>query len=237
MTGTSDDFVNWTKPTLLNYGDAPNEHLYTNTVQRYERSPQLLIGFPTRYLPKEASRVEPVFMASRDGVHFKRWSTAVIPEDAPQDRSGNRSNYMTWGMVQLPGNDDELSVYATEAYYTGSDSRVRRFTYRVDGFVSAQGGSQGGSLTTKPIRFRGKQLEINFTTHGKRGHVRVELQDASGKTIPGFAATNSSPLSGDSTARIVQWNTKAKLPKLAGKTIRIKFEVKDGDLYSYRFRD
>lgn len=236
MTGTSDDFVNWTKPELLSYGDAPNDHLYTNAVQRYERAPHLLIGFPTRYLPKEGQRVEPVFMASRDGTTFKRWPDAVIPEDAPQDRSGNRSNYMTWGMVQLPGNDREYSVYATEAYYTGPDSRVRRFTYRVDGFVSATGGSQGGTLTTKPIQFRGSQLEINFATQGK-GQVRVELQTADGKAIPGFTLNNCSPLTGDATARKVQWNTKAVLPSWAGKPIRVKFEVTDGELYSYRFHE
>lgn len=236
MTGTSDDFVNWTNPQLLNYGDAPPEHLYTNAVQRYERAPHLLIGFPTRYLPKEGQRVEPVFMASRDGLNFKRWPQAVVPEDAPEDRSGNRSNYMTWGMVQLPGNDREYSVYATEAYYTGPDSRVRRFKYRVDGFVSATGGSKGGSLTTKPIRFQGKQLEVNFVTRGQ-GQVRVELQDADGKAISGFAAQDCSPLTGDATAQAVRWNTKAELASLAGKTIRIRFEVSAGDLYSYRFHD
>ncbi|HJN10812.1 MAG TPA: hypothetical protein QF564_19150 [Pirellulaceae bacterium] len=236
MTGTSDDFVNWTNPKLLDYGDAPNEHLYTNAVQRYERAPHMLIGFPTRYLPRQASRVEPVFMASRDGLNFKRWPAAVVPEDAPEDRSGNRSNYMTWGMVQLPGNDREFSVYATEAYYTGPDSRVRRFTYRVDGFVSAKGGPQGGSLTTKPIRFRGKQLEVNFATHGK-GQVRVELQDANGKVIPGFEATKCLPLTGDATAQTVQWNTKAVLASWSDEAIRIKFKVTDGDLYSYRFHE
>ena len=55
---------------------------------------------------------------------------------------------MTWGMVQLPGNNREYSVYATEAYYTGPDSRVRRFVYRVDGFVSATADSSGGRLLT-----------------------------------------------------------------------------------------
>ena len=72
-------------------------------------------------------------MTSRDGLHFNRWSEAVIPEDAPEDRKGNRSNYMTWGLLQLPGNDGEYSLYATEAYYTGPNSRVRRFTYPRDG--------------------------------------------------------------------------------------------------------
>ncbi|MBI2477731.1 MAG: hypothetical protein HYV60_03510, partial [Planctomycetia bacterium] len=153
MTGTSSDYVNWTEPVLLNYGDAPNQHLYTNAVQPYDRAPHILLGFPTRYLPAEGQRVEPTFMASHDGLNFKRWLDPVIPEDAPQDRGGNRSNYMTWGLVQLPGNDKEYSVYATEAYYTGPDSRVRRFTYRVDGFVSLRGGGQGGSLVTKPLVF------------------------------------------------------------------------------------
>ena len=98
------------------------------------------------------------------------------------------------------------------------------------------GGPRGGSLTTKPIQFRGKQLEVNFATHGK-GQVRVELQDADGKAIPGLAANNCAPLIGDATAQSVQWNTKRQLASLAGKTIRIKFEVTDGDLYSYRFHE
>ncbi|MCZ6852869.1 MAG: hypothetical protein O7G86_03015, partial [Gammaproteobacteria bacterium] len=97
MTGTSTDFVNWSEPVLLEFPGAANEHLYTNAVQAYERAPHMLIGFPTRYLPKQESRVEPVFMSSRDGLSFHRWSDAVIPENAPEDRGGNRSNYMTWG--------------------------------------------------------------------------------------------------------------------------------------------
>ena len=54
--GTSDDFVNWTTPTLLEDGNAPTAHLYPNAVQRYERAPHMLIGFPTRFLPKQAHR-------------------------------------------------------------------------------------------------------------------------------------------------------------------------------------
>ena len=100
MMGTSKDFLHWSEPVLLDYGDAPNEHLYTNAVQPYDRAPHILLGFPTRYLPKEASRVEPVLMTSRDGKNFHRWPTAVVPEGAPEDRSGNRSNYMTWGTGQ-----------------------------------------------------------------------------------------------------------------------------------------
>ena len=234
MTGTSTDFVNWSKLVLLDYGDAPKEHLYTNAVRYYERAPHILIGFPTRYLPNKGSRVEPTFMASRDGWHFHRWFEAVIPEDAPEARGGNRSNYMTWGLVQLPGNDREYSVYATEAYYTGPNSRVRRFTYRVDGFVSARGGTDRGELITKPLVFSGKQLEINFVTR-PGGSVRVELQ-TEGKAVKGLSLADCQSLSGNEIAQIVSWK-QAGVGSLAGKPVRLRFELKNADLYSFRFKE
>ena len=120
MTGTSSDFVNWTDPVLLEYPGSLNDHLYTNAVQPYARAPHILLGFPTRYLPEEGSRVEPVLMASHDGRSFHRWPKAVILKDAPQDRGGNRSNYMTWGILSLPGKRKELAMYASEAYYVRS---------------------------------------------------------------------------------------------------------------------
>lgn len=233
MTGTSSDYVNWTEPVLLNYGDGPNQHLYTNAVQPYDRAPHILLGFPTRYLPAEGQRVEPTLMASHDGSNFKRWLDPIIPEDAPEDRDGNRSNYMTWGLVQLPGNDREYSVYATEAYYTGPDSRVRRFTYRVDGFVSLRGARPGDALVTKPLVFAGDQLLLNFATHNG-GSVRVELQDADGKAIDGFTNADCKPLVGDSIKQAVVWNA-GKLSDLAGKPVRVRFEVNNADVYSFKF--
>jgi hypothetical protein len=218
---------------LLNYGDAPNQHLYTNAVQPYDRAPHILLGFPTRYLPKEGQRVEPTIMASHDGLNFKRWLEPVIPENAPKDRGGNRSNYMTWGLVKLPGKDQELSVYATEAYYTGPDSRVRRFTYRTDGFVSLRGGPDSGSLITKPLRFAGDQLQIVVTTL-KRGSVRVELQSSDGKPIEGFSLSDCQPLAGGGIAKHVSWKG-GDLGKLAGQAIRIRFVVHGAELYSFRF--
>jgi hypothetical protein len=233
MTGTSSDYVNWTAPVLLNYGDAPNQHLYTNAVQPYDRAPHILLGFPTRYLPAEGQRVEPTFMASHDGLNFKRWLDPVIPEDAPEDRDGNRSNYMTWGLVQLPGNEKEYSVYATEAYYTGPDSRVRRFTYRVDGFVSLRGTGQGGSLVTKPLVFEGDELQLNVATQDG-GSVRVELQNTAGKPLDGFALSDCQPLQGDSIEQAVVWSG-GKLSSLAGKPVRVRFEVNNADIYSFKF--
>ena len=173
-------------------------------------------------------------MASRDGLHFKRWPEPVIPETAPKDRRGNRSNYMTWGLVQLPGNQREYSVYATEAYYTGPDSRVRRFSYRVDGFVSAHARETKGHLTTRPLTFQGNALELNLVT-ADTGSITVEIQDLQGNPIPGFSLADCEQCQGDSIARQVTWKNASPLHTLAGRPVKLKFSIHNGDLYSYKF--
>jgi hypothetical protein len=233
MTCTSEDFVHWTEPVYLEYGDAPNQHLYTNAVMPYLRAPHIKIGFPTRFLPDQGGRVEPIFMISRDGLVFKRWNEAVISEDAPEDRGGNRSNYMARGLLQLPNNDRELSVYATEAYYTGPDSRIRRFSYRLDGFVSVHGEAGGGRLLTRPLIFQGDKLQLNFTT-AEKGSLRVEVQRVDGTPIDGLALSDCQLLAGDEIAGAVRWR-KATLDGLAGRPVRLLFELKQADLYSLRF--
>lgn len=232
MVSTSTDFLHWTEPVFLEYGKSPPEHLYTNAIQRYFRAPQLFLGFPTRFQPKH-EQVEPILMSSRDGRNFKRWGEPLIPITAPQDRDGNRSNYMTWGLLQLPGQDRELSVYATEAYYAGPASRVRRFTFRTDGFVSLQGKGAGAEMVTRPLRFAGKQLVLNYTT-APQGSVRVEIQNGAGEPIERFALTDCQPLTGDEIDRAVSWG-RSDISRLAGQTVRLRFALDNADLYTLQF--
>lgn len=230
-TATSKDFLVWENQADLRYVDSPAEHLYTNAILPYARAPHLSIGFPTRFQPKH-QQVEPVFMSSRDGVLFKRWPEPLIPITAPKDRDGNRSNYMAWGLLQLPGQGRELSVYATEAYYTGSGSRVRRFVFRTDGFVSVRADATGGTLLTKPFTFDGARLTLNIAS---KGATRVEVQDAGGKALPGFTLADASPIIGDSIEHTVMWKSGSELRKLAGRPVRLKFELKDADVFAMKF--
>ncbi|WP_395751551.1 hypothetical protein [Prosthecobacter sp.] len=225
-TATSKDFLHWENQKDLAYGkDAPEVQLYTNAVRPYARAPQLMFGFPTRYQPKH-SQVEPVFMSSRDGVNFKRWEEPLIPITAPKDRDWNRSNYMTCGVLQLPGRERELSVYASEAYYQGPGSRIRRFTFRVDGCVSVS--AKDGVVVTKPLTFDGSKLVLNLIS---RGETRVEVLDVEGKVIPGFAAGDCKPIQGDHINHEVVW----KGGSLAGKKVWLRFELKDADLFALQF--
>lgn len=240
MTCVSDDFVNWSEPVPIKYGDAPDEHLYTNAIQPYDRAPHILIGFPTRYQPK-GSRVAPLLMTSRDRLNFKRWEEPVVPESAPKDRGGNRSNYMTWGILRLPGRPGELSVYATEAYYEGPNSRVRRFAYRNDGFASMSAGEDGGVLTTKPLRFGSStngqlSVELNASIR-KNGWLRVRLLDEKGKPVNGVSFPDLvTPANADGVTTMT-WRGTGKagrkaLKELRGRPVRLRIELAAADLFS-----
>jgi hypothetical protein len=225
-TATSKDFIHWENEADLTYADGtPNEHLYTNAVQKYFRAPHLFIGFPTRFEPK-TQQVEPILMTSRDGVHFQRYADAVIPQSAPKDRDHNRSNYMAWGMFQLPGKPNEISVYGTENYYERTPGRVRRFVYRVDGFVALRGGADGGQVTTKRLSFKGSELLLNYVVN-TGGSLTVEMLNDSGEVIG-----KSKALTGEAVDAPVPWEQK---PELKTGVVQLRFTLKNSDVYSLRF--
>lgn len=77
-------------------------------------------------------------------------------------------------------------------------------------------------------------MEVNFATSAA-GSLRVELQDSDGKPLKGFSLADCPEMFGDSLNRAVHWNTDRELSALVGKPVRLLFELKDGDLYSFRF--
>lgn len=263
-TATSPDFLRWENDTDLTYKDSPVEHLYTNQVAPYFRAPHLLIGFPTRYvergwsdsmraLPERELReqraaahlrygtslTEGLLMASRDGVHFDRWNEAFLrpgPERPGTWLYGHQ--YIAWHAVEtksaLPGAPNELSLYASEGSWHGKGNSIRRYTLRLDGFVSVNAPLSGGEFTTKPIKFAGDRLTLNLATSAA-GDVQVELQDTSGKPISGYSLADCSPAFGDSTDRTITWKHGSDVSELAGKPIRIRFLLRDADLFAYQF--
>jgi hypothetical protein len=237
-TATSPDFVTWTPGTWLEYPGAPVEHLYTNQIAPYYRAAHLYIGFPTRYIGERDSVTEGLFMSSRDGVVFERWGEGLIRPGLNPNRWGNRSNYIWWGMVEtdsdIPGAPKELSLYSIEGYYRGTSNRVRRFTCRIDGFVSVNAPLAGGEMLTKPFVFAGGRLAINYSTSAA-GSLRVELQDEGGLPVPGLALEDCREIYGDEIERIVEWRGGSDLSRLAGRAVRLRCVLKDADLFSMQF--
>lgn len=264
-TATSKDFIHWENQADLKYVDSPSEQLYTNQIKPYARAPHVLIGFPMRYTDRgwsDAMRALPnadhrawratsnarlgtalsdtLFMASRDGVTFKRWGDAFLRPGIERDGTWSYGQQcVAWQVVEtkasLEGAPNELSIYADEFYWSGAKgSAVRRYTLRLDGFVSVHAPMSGGELVTKPLRFTGSELRLNFATSAA-GSVRVEIQDLSGRALPGFALEDCPPLFGDTVARAVTWRGGAKISALANQPVRLRFALQDADIYAYQF--
>ncbi len=263
-TATSPDFVNWSKPIDVAYVDSPAEHLYTNQIKPYYRAPHIFIGFPTRYvergwspsmraLPELEHRewragaslrygtalTEGLLMASRDGVLFNRWNEAFLRPGIEREGTWHYGHqYIAWHVVEtkspLEGAPNELSLYAGESYWTGTSSELRRYTLRLDGFVSAGAPMSGGEVVTKLVTFEGDRLQLNFSTSAA-GTLRVEFQDAAGRPIPGFTAADCDDVFGDAIQRTVTFQGSGDVGKLAGKPVRLRFVLNDADVYAFQF--
>ena len=245
MTCTSADFVHWTEPEWLDFGTVAHEHLYTNQIAVYHRAPHLFVGFPKRFTPDRAmvghaykGISDGVFMSSRDGICFKRWTEAFIRPGPQPERWVNRNNMTAWGLVEtagyLPNAPNELSLYSTEHYYRGEACKLRRFALRLDGFVAVNAPLKGGTLLTKSLVFTGSQIHLNFSTSGA-GSLRVELQDESGQAIEGFALEDCEELFGDELERVVRWERGGDVSALAGEQVRLRFVLSDTDLFAFQF--
>lgn len=245
MTCTSDDFIHWTEPKWLDYGDAPREHLYTNAVTPYFRAPHIFMGFPGRFMPSRKKIQEhpypgvsdAVFMTSRDGLHWHRWLEAFVRPGLQRERWWERNNYTAWGILVtkplITGLPDELSFYLNEHYYLDGN-RLRRFSLRMDGFVSVHAPYAGGEFVTHPLVFEGGKLVINYSTSAA-GSIRVEITDQNGQVIPGFELDKCPEIYGDEVEKAVEWSSSSELSSLSGQIIRLRFVLKDADLYSLRF--
>jgi hypothetical protein len=247
---TSKDFKTWTEPVLMDYGDTPLEHIYTNATHPYFRAPHLLIALPFRYVPNRAALSEAehrklgthytqrkglsdvVLMSSRGGTVYDRtFLESFIRPGLERGAWTARSNLPSFGLVQT--SPTELSLYLT-THHTTYDYHLRRYSLRLDGFASVNAPFSGGELVTKVLTFTGGQLVINYAT-SSIGSVRVEVQDEAGRPLPGYALADADEIVGDEIARTVTWRGAADVSALAGRPVRLRFVMKDADLYSLRF--
>lgn len=115
---------------------------------------------------------------------------------------------------------------------------MRRFSYRVDGFVSVRAGLEGGTVVTPPLTFKGNQLVINYIAWPfHHGSVRVELQDSDGCPLDGLALADCVGLRGDAIEQQVTWKTGVNPGRYAYRPVRLRFALRHADLFSFQFRE
>ena len=89
-----------------------------------------------------------------------------------------------------------------------------------------------GTVITKPFVFEGDNLALNIAADGE---ARVALLDENGRPIKGFDLHDCDPIRADNVRHIVTWRTSANVGRLAGRHVRLKFELKKAKLYAFQF--
>lgn len=258
---TSPDLVNWSAPQRMSFGDTPLEHLYENRTHPYPRAPHLYISYPMRFVPgrrflsdEKLSKLkvlpsylnitghthnipnevsDTVFMTSRGGYRYDRTFMEAFLRPG-----GDEANWVSRNGIAATGTlvtgPAEMSVYVGQ-HYMQPTAYVGRFTLRLDGFASWHAPYAGGEVLTKPIKVSGTTLLVNGATSAA-GSLRVEVQTEDGEPIPGYTLAESREMVFDSIEYPVRWAARNGLEALAGKTVRLRFVMKDADLYALRFR-
>jgi len=214
--------------------DVPPVQLYNLDCVAYE---SLTLGLFTIWRGQPRDRGKPNELCvgtSRDGFHWSRPDRrAFIPVSEHQGD-------WNWCNVQSAGGccvivGDQLYFYCkgseglpgTKA--TGR-AHVGLAVLRRDGFTSMDAGAEAGTLTTRPVTFKGKHLFVNVKC--PEGELRAEVLGPDGKPIKPFTREKCRPLQLDSTKRRVEWQG-GDLAKLAGTPVRFRFHLRQGELYAF----
>lgn len=179
---------------------------------------------------------------SRDGFHWWR------PDRTPFLPVSEERGAWNWGNVQSAGGccvavGEKLYFYVSGRAglafpgSPGEDSGGSTGVgiLRRDGFASLDAGAEGGTVTTRPVRFTGRRLFVNVDA--PKGELRAELLDVDGEPIAPFTRENCEPVVVDSTLTEVRWKSGEPdaddLARHAGKPLRFRFHLKSGSLYAF----
>src|SRR5262249_46766579 len=102
---------------------------------------------------------------------------------------------------------------------------------RRDGFVAMDAGDAEGTITTRPVTFRGKHLFVNVDAPA--GELRAEVLDERGEVVAPFSAAHCVPVRADKTLQRVDWEGAPDLARVAGKAVKFRFHLTNGKLYAF----
>jgi hypothetical protein len=212
-------------PPRADYKVTPE--LYNLDCVAYE---SILLGLFTIWRGQFPGRPKPNEVCvgySRDGWNWTR-----------PDRRGflpvsERKGDWNYGNVQSAGGcclvvADQLFFYCSGR---GTGNVTSLAVLRRDGFTSLDAGAAGGTLTTRPVTFRGRYLFVNVDAPG--GELRAEVLDEGGKVLAPFSAADCTPVRADRTLQRVTWRKAADLGRLAGKPVKFRFHLTNGKLYAF----
>ena len=197
--------------------------LYNSAAIKYPCAANSYFIFTSAY-HHSSDTLDVQLATSRDGIGFTRWRTPFV-RLGPAGAFDAKGLYMAGGIV---AGDDELYLYYggvstrhdidVDAKRSG-DARpaaIGRLRLRRDGFVSQDAEGERASLTTVPFELAGDRLQVNMDA-SSRGWLQVEILDASGHALWGYAAADADRLMANEVDRTVTWNGTSDLSALRGR--------------------
>jgi hypothetical protein len=248
---TSKDFIHWSRPERMTFGDTPMEHLYTNQTHPYYRAPHIYLAFSMRLMPerqllsaeearslgvfpdRERHVSDTIFMTSRGGTAYQRtFMSAYFRPGLDRKMWVARNSIVALGVVPLE--KGRMGLYR-QHHYASPTNHLVLYSMREDGIASLHAGAEAGFVVTKPFKHTGTGLWLNYATSAV-GTVAVEVLDADGNGLTGFSGEQASRFFGDSLEEEVKWSAGRSWAQLAGKVVQLRISLHDADLYSIQQR-
>jgi hypothetical protein len=241
-------FEGWAYPAVTGEGitvmgpdlfDPDRGQVFRTRARKYEWAPDTYVAFLARNAQTELA-------VSRDGVNWRIFDAEGDPPYLPKkvqvggDRVG--PGWMTDGLIRR---GDTIWQYANPG--GGRRRKTVRFLQRLDGFVSLDAGGQTGTVITRPLIFEGNELTLNVAAKGmvkvailpgmEITGFNIGLTNPPKKPVRGFGIDDCDPIRTDSVRQVVTWKGDPDVGNLAGKVVRLRFEMQNAKLYAFQFTD
>ena len=258
-TMESPDFLHWTAPVPLDFGNAPDYPLYTNCVLPCPGAPHLLLGFPTRYVERPAwtktfdeltgadarrkrmtlhpryglTVTDCVFMSSRDGRRFTRFEDALI-NPGPE----NGLNWIYGDAYPARG------LFTAPSPVPGAPDELSLFLFanhwsNRPAVLNRYGIRQDGFVSMRGPMEGASMVTLPFLYSGRDLFVNFSTS-ARGRIVFTLISEDGEYTSeetfGDSLERRVRFPDEDTVRRLSGRPVCLKALLCDADLYSFRFR-
>ncbi len=255
----SEDFINWSEPVMLDFGDAEEVPLYTNLIGSYHRAPHMLVGFPTRYIERrewtpafdelcgrekrlERMNAHPrygltvtdcLFMCSRDGVHFKRYDEAFMRPEAEYPTGWVYGDcYPSYGLIETPSAIPGADNELSFYIFDGHWMGEPTRLYRYSMRMDGFASLHAGAKEKLIVT---KEFSFDGDTlyaniaTSARGYAYFTLKGEDGSLL------TSCEIFGNSTDKRIRFPGD-DLSAFRGKPVTLTVRMREADLYSIQFR-
>ena len=232
----SDDFIHWSRlRTIIK----PDDYDPPDTTQFYGMVP---FRYGARYLGflevyhTGSEHLDVQLAVSVDGIHWERVGSRE--PFLPVGPVGSwDSIWVSFACNQPHVVGDQLWLYyhgrSTGHRVAPAYGAIGRTVIGRDRFVALAAGHDEGQLVTEPVEVGGEQLLVNAACIG--GELAVEVIGDDGRALPGYERRSCQLLAADSIDWRVTWAEREDLRVLVGQQVRLRFWLRNGRLFAYRF--